>query len=842
VYTKGSPYAWYWTTNFGGVMDTTTSVALSNHISISSGSYQYNTVREVKVSGQVVGNFSGKSASVRVEKQVYDKTKGSYVWKAYNTYSRTLNSDSRYYVSLSPGVGKYRVRASFAGGGDVKPSSSPFQYFQVKEGQTSGVAYAPGPVGDQVQSVAPGRDPSPANQPAGSLAHPDRIIVRFKDSTSPTTRASVRRQEKLERIRGIGLVRAEVVRVAGRSPEAAVRALNRRPDVEYAELDQVLTPSGYSEEEYFTLLWGIQNTGQNSGSVDVDTNALEASAVTLGDPNLVVAVIDDGVDFNHPDLAGRQWVNPGESGNGRETNGTDDDGNGYIDDVNGWDFYHGDRTVHDAGEEEHGTHVSGTVAASLNGKGVVGLAPNIKIMALKFLGPNGGYTSDAILAIEYARNKGVRISNNSWGGGGYSKALKSAIEASGSLFVAAAGNSAADIDASPSYPAAYDSPNILSVAAIDNQGKLASFSNYGATNVDISAPGVNILSSIPGGGYESWNGTSMAAPHATGAAALVASLYPSMLGDPVGLKTTLIDTGKSASLTTGKTASGRMIDARAALGGEEPLDTEPPTGTVAVNGGATYSRSSTVRLTMSATDSGSGVSEVRISNSGTASNGLLSLGKTFAYTTPISWNLADSTTGGSSANGTRTVYVQWADKAGNWSRIQSDRIVLDTVAPVATSPVQRFLIPSQLGTTVIPVRLNWSSTDATSGIARYELQQSTNGGTYANVTLPSGAATSLTPSLNPGYTYQFRARAQDKAGSWSAWAHGPRFKVVAYQESSTVLKLAGTWKTAKLTASYGGALRYATAGGSGVSLTFKSRNIALVARRSAGSGRAAIYL
>jgi len=252
-------------------------------------------------------------------------------------------------------------------------------------------------------------------------------------------------------------------------------------------------PAGYGDEPRFGELWGLNNTGQNGGTPNVDINGLEASAITIGDPNLVVAVIDDGVDFSHPDLAGRAWTNPGEVPN----NNLDDDHNGYVDDVNSWDFYNRDKTVHDRAEDWHGTHVSGTIAASINGHGVVGVAPNVKIMALKFLGPYGGYTSDAILAIQYAKAEGAKISNNSWGGS-YDQALYDAINNSGSLFVAAAGNNGNNNDIYPMYPASYNLSNILSVAAVNNQGKLASFSNYGATSVDISAPGLGILSSVPG--------------------------------------------------------------------------------------------------------------------------------------------------------------------------------------------------------------------------------------------------------------------------------------------------------------------------------------------------------
>ena len=352
----------------------------------------------------------------------------------------------------------------------------------------------------------PKKDEPPSFKPRAlkdNEAAPDQIIVKFKKNAGSSTRADARSAVGLEKKKDLNLIDAEVDKVKGQSLERAIEALERRSDVEYAELDYINYPSGYADEPQFGQLWGLDNTGQSingvSGTADMDINGKEASAVSQGDQNLLVAVIDDGVDFTHPDLKDRAWKNPGESGSGKETNGVDDDSNGKVDDVNGWDFYYDDKTVHDPGEDAHGTHVSGTLAASVNGEGVVGVAPKIQIMALKFLGPNGGYTSDAIDALGYAKSKGAKISNNSWGGGAFSQALKDAIEASDQLFVAAAGNGGQDNDTyyEPLYPASYDSTNILSVAATDNQGKLGYFSNWGATSVDISAPGVSILSSIP---------------------------------------------------------------------------------------------------------------------------------------------------------------------------------------------------------------------------------------------------------------------------------------------------------------------------------------------------------
>jgi subtilisin family serine protease len=357
------------------------------------------------------------------------------------------------------------------------------------------------------EDVSSGRD-LPAFKPRpGGEAVPGEIIVKYREGAGPVARADARRDEGLEKLKDLGLINAEVNRVSGQPVEQAIRDLERRPGVEYAEPNYVVYRTGYSNEPQFGQMWGLHNTGQtvegSSGVANVDVNGAEAAARTLGSPNLVVAVIDDGVDFSHPDLAGRQWNNPGEI----PGNGADDDRNGKVDDVNGWDFCHGDKTVHDPGDDSHGTHVAGTVAASINGTGVVGVAPNVKIMALKFLSDTGtgsgcNSTAGAIAAIQYAKSEGVKLSNNSWGGGDYSQALKDAIDASGSLFVAAAGNGGADgvgdnNDATPMYPASYSSPNILSVAAVNNRGSLGGFSNYGATTVDISAPGVSILSAVP---------------------------------------------------------------------------------------------------------------------------------------------------------------------------------------------------------------------------------------------------------------------------------------------------------------------------------------------------------
>jgi subtilisin family serine protease len=254
------------------------------------------------------------------------------------------------------------------------------------------------------------------------------------------------------------------------------------------------------------------------------------------DPAVHVGIIDEGVMITHPELVEGVWINLAES----KVNRRDDDANGLVDDTNGWDFDARNRTVYDGPADDHGTHVAGTIAAKANnGIGVFGMCPGARLISAKFLGAKGGTTANAIAAVQYItdlkRRKALRIvaTNNSWGGGGYSQALYDAIQAAGDqniLFVAAAGNANQNIDQQASYPAAYDLPNLITVAAIDPSGNRATFSNYGATRVHIAAPGVNILSTIPtstgAAGYAYYNGTSMATPHVTGAAAMYASLNP----------------------------------------------------------------------------------------------------------------------------------------------------------------------------------------------------------------------------------------------------------------------------------------------------------------------------
>ena len=420
----------------------------------------------------------------------------------------------------------------------------------------------------------------------------DRVIVKLKPTASASDITNLETQIGVTKVSTAEQFGITIWDIPEGNVEETISAYENDPRVEYIEPDYIITlddveKTSPTQENSATItpqtttpndpdypqLWGLNNTGQSGGTPDADIDAPEAWDIQTGNPNLVIGVIDSGVDYNHPDLVNNIWTNPGEIAG----DGIDNDNNGYIDDVRGWDFAYNDNDPMDV--YGHGTHVSGTIAAKGNNSvGVTGVAWNAKIMPLKFLGDGGyGNTSDAILALNYATAKGVKLTNNSWSGGGYSQALYDAINTAGqqgALFIAAASNQSQNNDTTPAYPASYDLPNIISVASTTNTDGLSSFSNYGLTSVDLGAPGSQIYSTTPGGNYDTYSGTSMASPHVTGGAALVWSQNPTWTAQQV--KNRLLDTTDPISALSGKTVSGGRLNINNALGGSTPPPPPPP--------------------------------------------------------------------------------------------------------------------------------------------------------------------------------------------------------------------------------------------------------------------------
>ncbi|OIQ20718.1 MAG: hypothetical protein BM556_01905 [Bacteriovorax sp. MedPE-SWde] len=339
----------------------------------------------------------------------------------------------------------------------------------------------------------------------------------------------------------------------------------------------------------FGRLWGLNNTGDNApsgvqGVAGADVKALQAWDITQGSRAVKIAVIDTGIDYRHPDLVDQMWVNDAEL-NGEE--GVDDDGNGYIDDIHGYDFANSDGDPRDG--HSHGTHCAGTIGASHNAIGVAGVMRDVEFVAIKFLTDSGsGTTENAIKSIDYATKVGVDLMSNSWGGGGRSEALKEAIERAnnaGIVFTAAAGNSSTNNDSRPHYPSNYEVENVISVAATTAADDLASFSCYGRRTVHIGAPGHKILSTTKNGGYEEYSGTSMATPHVSGVIGLLLAHESGLT--PVEIRDRVMSTSDPIAALRGKTINGGRINAFNLLTNTNPDRNEPDPSkwqTVAVEG------------------------------------------------------------------------------------------------------------------------------------------------------------------------------------------------------------------------------------------------------------------
>jgi subtilisin family serine protease len=416
------------------------------------------------------------------------------------------------------------------------------------------------------------------------------LIIGFKSSATSAAQQSALNRVGGKVLRRLGTDRErrssrggiQRIKIKG-SVTSALDKLQNISAIAFVEPNYVLKHRDVADDTNYVSgnLWGTYGDdapmcGPIGTTNQFGSDAEEAwSYGYTGSKAVYVGIIDEGIQVTHPDLAGNIWVNPHDP-----VDGIDNDGNGYVDDVNGWDFYNRNNSVYDAVDgDAHGTHVAGTIGAQgRNGRGVAGVNWNVSLISAKFLGPQGGYLSDAIDAVNYLRdlktrhNLNIVAINNSWGGGGYSSALHTAIiraAKQGVLFVAAAGNESVNTDTTASYPSNYSTLQgtslesaasyeaVVSVAAITSTGGLAYFSNYGARTVDIGAPGAGIVSTVPTDSYASYSGTSMAAPHVTGALALYASAYPAATADQV--RTAILRNVKATSSLSTRTVTGGRL-------------------------------------------------------------------------------------------------------------------------------------------------------------------------------------------------------------------------------------------------------------------------------------------
>ncbi len=574
------------------------------------------------------------------------------------------------------------------------------------------------------------------------------VLVGFHGGVSDDDEDSVEREEGAVRVRSLGSG-THVLQVSKGQVDAKIEALRRRPEVRYAEPNYQLHAIGTPNDPSYSQLWGLDNTGQTvsgtSGTSGADIKAEEAWAVTTGSNSVVVGVVDSGIDYTHPDLAANIWNNPGGVG-------------GCAAGTHGYNAV--TRTCDPKDDNNHGSHVSGTIGGvGNNGVGVVGVNWTTSIMGLKFLNAAGsGFTSDAIAAIEFAvqakiAGVNVRVLNNSWGGGGFSQALLDEINkagANGILFVAAAGNSSANVDGAASYPCRYTAANLVCVAATDQNDGLAWFSNYGSASVDLGAPGTNIMSTIAGGGYAYYQGTSMATPHVTGAAALVLSA-PGQGSLTVGqLKSAILNNVDPVPSLAGKTLTGGRLNVCKAIPGCGAITIPTVPGTPALSATA---GNATVHLTWTAPSTGgSAVTNYNVYR-GTASGGETALATTGAGTS-YDDNAAN--------NGTKYYYqVSAVNAVGEGARSNE---VSATPQAVSAPTAPRNLTAKRASNR--GVNLSWTapSSNGGSAITGYRIYRSTSSNTETILVSIGNITSYRDTATKNGVTYFYKVTAVNSVG------------------------------------------------------------------------------
>jgi subtilisin family serine protease len=597
------------------------------------------------------------------------------------------------------------------------------------------------------------------------------LLIKFRPDASDAAKAAARAlvgAGRKARLRANGSGELELAGLPGRADLAdAIRRLRQNAAVIYAEPNWIYTHQDVPDDPYYTngSLWGMYGDTTSPANAFGSQAAEAWAAGHTGSPNVYIGVIDEGIDLNHPDLAANIWNNPHDW-----ADGVDNDGNGYVDDLHGWDFFQNNNSIYDGAPgnnttDRHGTHVAGTIGAiGGNAAGVVGVNWNVRLISGKFLGPSGGSTANAIRAVDYFTDLKTRhglnivATSNSWGGGGYSQALHEAIIRAANadiLFVAAAGNLNRNNDSSVSYPANYNTavgtPNltaasydsVISVASITSAGARSSFSNYGRTTVDLGAPGSAIISTTPNGTYSSLSGTSMATPHVSGAAALYAAMNPGLTA--AAIKTAILNGTTFTSSLNGITVTNGRLDIGNLVG--PPTPPSPPDAP----SGLTATPVSSTQINLAWTDNSSnedgfyierctGAGCVDFAHIGSTPAGAMSFANT---------GLSASTT------------YRYRVRAFNTAGTSNYSLEAEATTPEASAPLAA---PSNLtatpGASAGRINLSWQDNSSAEQAFMIERCAGVSCTNFALANVVGAGVTSFTDSgLTPGTWYRYRVRA-----------------------------------------------------------------------------------
>jgi hypothetical protein len=600
------------------------------------------------------------------------------------------------------------------------------------------------------------------------------LLIKFRPGASDARKAAARAligAARRRRLRAHASGELELAALPARVAVAnAIARLRGNPDVLFAEPNWILTHQATADDVYYTngSLWGMYGDGTTPANPYGSQAAKAWAGNNVGSSNVYIGVIDEGIDIDHPDLAANIWTNPYDVAG----DGIDNDGNGFVDDVHGWDFFQNDNTIYDGSSDDsftdrHGTHVAGTIgAAGGNAAGVAGVNWFVTMIPAKFLGPSGGTTADAVRAIDYFTDLKTRhglnivATNNSWGGGGYSRALHEALIRAANadiLFVAAAGNNGMNTDGTPFYPAAYDTTAgtiglapatfdaVISVTALNDAGSAPYWANVGARTVDLAAPGSGVWSTAPNNAYAAMSGTSMATPHVSGAAALYASMHPGTTASEVKAAILNAAAATPTPAFSGMTATNGRLNIAPFLPTLAPP--APPTLLTAVPASVT-------RMDLSWTDNSGGTGTFQVERCNGASC------TSFAPLVSLPAGTTTFTNVGLAASTTYRYRVRAVNDAGTsaYSNVAGAK-----TPGKPSSPTSLTAKAGAVGSRTIS--LAWI--DRSQAEDEYRLQRCA-GATCTNFALIARLGKNVTTfvdtGLTAGRTYRYRVRAYNEAG------------------------------------------------------------------------------